>query len=106
MGTTADKLKYLTETKQAIKNAIIEMGVEIDDNTPFREYANKILEITTGVDTTDATAQSNDIILGKTAYSGDVKLVGTYDVLNETIPEVGGSITEADKIATDIVGTE
>ena len=46
MGTTADKLKYLTETKQAIKNAIIEMGVEIDDNTPFREYANKILEIT------------------------------------------------------------
>ena len=35
MGTTADKLEHLAKTKIAIKNAIIESGIEILEETPF-----------------------------------------------------------------------
>ena len=35
-----------------------------------------------GVDTSDATATSNDILLGKTAYANDEKIVGTIPTYN------------------------
>ena len=40
-------LNYLEVTKGIIKNAIINKGQNIDDNTPFREYANRIENIST-----------------------------------------------------------
>ena len=45
MSNIIEKLEYLNETKEAIKNAIIDKGVEITDNTTFRTYANKVEEI-------------------------------------------------------------
>ncbi len=45
MGTTADKLAYLNQSKAEIKQAIIDKGVAISSDTTFREYANKIEEI-------------------------------------------------------------
>lgn len=42
MGSIADKLTYLQETKTAIKNAIVAKGVTIDNTDTFRSYANKI----------------------------------------------------------------
>ena len=48
MGTTAEKLTYLNETKTAIKNAIIAKGVSVTDNDSFRSYANKIASIEGG----------------------------------------------------------
>lgn len=45
---TSDKLNYLIETKNAIKNAIAEKGQEISDTDTFRSYADKISAITTG----------------------------------------------------------
>lgn len=44
MGTTAEKLTYLNETKQAIKDKIISYGVTVADDTPFREFAEKVEE--------------------------------------------------------------
>lgn len=99
MGTTADKLNYLIETKNAIKEAIISMGVTIDDSTPFRDYASKILEISS-----DTTAVASDILLNKTAYSQGEKITGTYNVMTEDIPEVGGTIEETINLADDILG--
>ena len=43
---------------------------------------NEILSISTGTDTSDATATSNDILLGKTAYANGGKIEGnilSYD---------------------------
>lgn len=48
MGTTAEKLQYLNETKGMIKTAIIDKGVEITDTDTFRSYVDKIEEIPTG----------------------------------------------------------
>ena len=45
MGTTADKLNKLLETKQAIKQAIINKGVEVADDTVFADYPSKISSI-------------------------------------------------------------
>lgn len=44
--TIEDKLAYLVNTKDLIKNAIVNQGQTITNNTPFREYANLITNIT------------------------------------------------------------
>ena len=49
MGTTAEKLQYLNETKGMIKTAIADKGVEIADTDTFRSYVDKIGEIPTTV---------------------------------------------------------
>lgn len=43
--STADKLNKLLETKQAIKQAIINKGVEVADDTKFADYPSKINSI-------------------------------------------------------------
>ena len=39
MGTINEKLNYLLQTKENIKQAIKEKGVEITDSDSFRSYA-------------------------------------------------------------------
>ena len=51
MGTTSEKLAYLSETKTAIKDAIVAKGVEVPEGTTFREYAAKVGEIKNKGDT-------------------------------------------------------
>lgn len=48
MGTTADKLTYLNDTKTAIKNAIIAKGGTVESTDTFRSYADKIAALPTG----------------------------------------------------------
>lgn len=57
-----------------------------------------------GVDTSDATATANDIMLGKTAYVNGVKITGTFNVTESEIPAVGGTIDEAQAVADEIIG--
>lgn len=48
MGTSADKLNKLIQTKADIKNAIIEKGGVVNDSTPFGDYAQAIRDISGG----------------------------------------------------------
>ena len=50
--TTSDKMNYLNDTKQAIKQAIIDKGVDVSVSDTFRSYAEKISRISSGGDTT------------------------------------------------------
>ncbi|WP_050696877.1 hypothetical protein [Anaeromassilibacillus senegalensis] len=48
MGTIAEKLRHLAETKTAIKNAITAKGVAVSERDTFRSYATKIEQIKSG----------------------------------------------------------
>lgn len=48
MGTTAEKLDYLNETKKMIRQSLLLLGVNLPVNTPFRDYADALSNI--GVD--------------------------------------------------------
>lgn len=50
MGTINEKLNYLLQTKENIKQAIKGKGVEITDSDSFRSYAEKIGTIQAGGD--------------------------------------------------------
>ncbi len=60
MGTTADKLEYLDGTKTAIKNAIVAKGVAVPDGTTFRQYAEKITDISGGDSVTVTFSDGNE----------------------------------------------
>jgi hypothetical protein len=77
MGTTADKLQYLANTKALIKTAIEDKGQTISSENTFRDYVGKIENIST-----ECTAAKADIMSGKTAYSGGSKITGTLVPLN------------------------
>lgn len=64
MGTLADKLNYLNETKKQIKTALQEKGVEVLNTDPFRSYANKISEMSSGFENV------TDVISHGTEYNG------------------------------------
>lgn len=50
MGTIAEKLAYLKQTKEDIKQALINKEVEVADTDTFRSYADKINNMKTGID--------------------------------------------------------
>lgn len=77
MGTTAEKLSYLNETKQAIKTAIQGKGVAVQDSDTFRSYAQKIANIDTKPELS-GDASCENVLENKTFYGDSyTKQTGT-----------------------------
>ena len=88
-NTTADKLEYLGETKTAIKNALIEKGAPVNDETVFRAYASKIAALKSGtINTVDVISAEGNL----EAYSRDDALGLSIDERNVSARVVGGDI--------------
>lgn len=57
-NTIYDKLEYLEDTKEQIKQAIVAKGVSVSDSDTFRSYADKIGSIETGGGTGDCSVSA------------------------------------------------
>ena len=66
MGTIAEKLQYLKDTKSQIKAAIVEKGVSVPNDKPFREYADLIRGIEGGAGSTEGLQLGEITPTGKT----------------------------------------
>ena len=53
MSTIKENLDRIKNAKSAIKNAIIQKGIEVTDTERIETYADKILQIKTGGGTTE-----------------------------------------------------
>lgn len=104
MGTIAEKLTYLNETKNAIKEAIVNKGVSVNDSDTFRSYADKISSIeagggTSGEDEFEAIFMSSiDDSLGAnvTKLPNGITSIGHsafYNCSNLALTELPNSIT-------------
>lgn len=71
MGNITEKLLYLAETKELIKEAIIEKGVDMGEDVTFREYAEYINEIEGGGGATIPRPYSTYIAEAKEVYTGE-----------------------------------
>lgn len=75
MGSIADKLSKLMETKSAIKSAITAKGVTVSDSDPFSSYAGKIAQIEGGGGGEGTVGLVDGTI---TSYSGDESYIRWY----------------------------
>ena len=81
MGTTAEKLQAILDSKETIRQSIISKGGEAGETLLFADYGSAILEIPTGgggTDISDANAAVGNVLDGKTFYAGtEPKKIGT-----------------------------
>lgn len=91
MGTIAEKLQKLVNTKEAIRQAIIGKGQNVATSDTFASYPAKIAAIQTGTDTSDATVTAADLRSGKVAYGKDGKVAGTVADVAIATPSISVS---------------
>lgn len=91
MGTTADKLEYLDGTKSAIKQAIVNKGVDVPDGTTFRAYAEKIGSIVK-VPSLSNPGSASDLRSGKQLAGADGSVItGTLAEVTQATPSISVS---------------
>lgn len=97
MGTTAEKLGYLANTKADIRAAMVEKGIEVPQSTPFRKYAEKIAAIPSKMAQTYIPGKENQIIDAgqylkeSQTIQGDANLLPENIVSGKSIFGVAGS---------------
>lgn len=83
MGTTAEKLTYLNETKQELKEAINNLGGSIDNSTTFREYVEELEDIYSNLP--KVTSEGTSVTLTPTK-KGKLSLVEKGNSIQEGTP--------------------
>jgi hypothetical protein len=83
MSTIAEKLNALILQKKTLSDNLNTKGVESSEDEKFNTLVEKVLDIETGIDTSDADVTSEDILENKIAYSNGEKVIGSIPSLTE-----------------------
>lgn len=75
----SDTLTAMKQNLQAAYNKLQDKGATIPTNKNLENLAGAIETMSTGTDTSDATAVAGDILAGKTAYVASGKVTGTIE---------------------------
>lgn len=111
-GTVNELFTSVSNGKSQVAGAITDKGVPTSANDTFGTMASNISKIQSGggssdpnyVNTSDATANSKDILLGKTAYAQGKKIIGELIAQTEPGgPTIGTDTSDATAYSNDIV---
>lgn len=81
-----DEITRIQNAKAKLKLNLENKGVSVGDEK-LDVMVDFVSDIKDGIDTTDGTATSNDILLGKTAYVNDEKIEGTIETYNSKMTD-------------------
>lgn len=84
----SDTIQSMKEHLQDAYNKLQDKGATIPTNKNLENLAGAIETVSTGTDTSDATATASDILAGKTAYAASGKVTGTIETWDGSYEEI------------------